>query len=400
MNVKKPAIAGGKPIRTKFLIFGAPRFFKEELKEMLDTLRSGWWGTGPKCIQFEADFQKYCQAKQAVAVNSATAAMHLGLNVLGISKGDEVITTPLTFVSTANVIIHAGAKPIFADVNIDTGNIDPKEIEKKITKKTKAIIPVHLHGRPCDMDTITKLAKKYKLFVMEDAAHATESWYKGKKIGSISDMTAFSFYVTKNVATGEGGMLTTNNKKWADEVRIRRLHGISKDAWKRYSAEGYKPYEAIYPGFKYNMMDLQASLGIHQLKRAEANLKIRNRYWLKYQAAFKKLDGVIPPADDEPNTIHARHLYAINLELDKLTITRNQFIDKLKDENIGAGVHFSALHLHQYYRRTFGYKKGGYPNAEWIGERTVSLPFYPHMSEKDINDVIEVVKKLVLYYKR
>ncbi len=367
---------------------------------MLDTLRSGWWGTGPKCIQFETDFKKYTQAKQALAVNSATAAMHLGLNVLGIGKGDEVITTPLTFVSTANVIIHVGAKPVFADVNINSGNIDPKEIEKKITKKTKAIIPVHLHGRPCDMDAITKLAKKYKLFVMEDAAHATEAWFKGKKIGSISDMTAFSFYVTKNVATGEGGMLTTNNKKWADEVRIRRLHGISKDAWKRYSAEGYHPYEAVYPGFKYNMMDIQASLGIHQLKRVEKNLKIRNKYWQIYTNAFSKIDGVIPPAPDEPEIIHARHLYAINLELNQLKINRNQFIDALKQENIGAGVHFTALHTHKYYRETFGFKKNDFPNAAWIGDRTISLPFYPHMSQKDINDVIEAVKKIALYYKR
>jgi len=381
--------------RDSFLIFGAPRFFQEELKEMLETLRSGWWGTGPKVLKFEEDFKKYTKAKHAVAVNSATAAMHLGLDILGIGPGDEVITTPLTFVSTANVILHVGAKVVFADVERATGNIDPAQIAKKITKKTKAIIPVHLHGRPCRMDEITTLANKYKLYVLEDAAHATESWYKGKKIGSISDLTAFSFYVTKNVATGEGGMLTTNNKGWADEARVRRLHGISKDAWKRYSASGFEPYEAVYPGYKYNMMDLQASLGIHQLKRAEANLKIRNRYWQKLSAAFSKLDSVIPPAPDELDIIHARHLYAINLEIDKLKISRNQFIDELKKENIGAGIHFTALHLHKYYRETFGFKKGDFPNAEWIGERTVSLPFYPHMTEKDVNDVIEAVTKIV-----
>ena len=248
MKSKKPAIKGGKPIRSNFLVFGAPRFFQEELKEMLETLRSGWWGTGPKVQQFEKNFSKFCKAKHSVAVNSATAAMHLGLDVLGIGPGDEVITTPLTFVSTANVILHCGAKVVFADVDKQTGNIDPKKIEKKITKKTKAIIPVHLHGRPCDLKAIGKLAKKNKLFVFEDAAHTTEAWYQGKKIGSISDMTAFSFYVTKNVATGEGGMLTTNNKNWADKVRVRRLHGISKDAWKRYSSTGYQPYEAVYPG--------------------------------------------------------------------------------------------------------------------------------------------------------
>ena len=400
MKSKKPAIKGGKPIRSNFLVFGAPRFFQEVLKEMLETLRSGWWGTGPKVQQFEKNFSKFCKAKHSVAVNSATAAMHLGLDVLGIGPGDEVITTPLTFVSTANVILHCGAKVVFADVDKQTGNIDPKKIEKKITKKTKAIIPVHLHGRPCDLKAIGKLAKKNKLFVFEDAAHTTEAWYQGKKIGSISDMTAFSFYVTKNVATGEGGMLTTNNKNWADKVRVRRLHGISKDAWKRYSSTGYQPYEAVYPGYKYNMIDLQASLGIHQLKRAKANLKIRDKYWQMYTKAFKEIDGVIPPADDEKDIVHARHLYAINLELEKLKINRNQFIDCLKAENIGAGVHFTALHLHKYYKETFGFKRGDYPKAEWIGERTISLPFYPHMSEKDVKDTIQAVEKIAGYYRK
>lgn len=400
MSSVKLAKKANKPVRSKFLVFGAPRFFQEELKEMLETLRSGWWGTGPKVQQFEQDFSKFTKTNHSVAVNSATAAMHLGLDVLGIGPGDEVITTPLTFVSTANVILHTGAKVVFADTDKNTGNIDPKEIEKKVTKKTKAIIPVHLHGRPCDLDEIQKIADKHKLYVFEDAAHATEGWYKGKKIGSISDMTAFSFYVTKNVATGEGGMLTTNNKDWADKVRVRRLHGISKDAWKRYSSEGYQPYEAVYPGYKYNMMDLQASLGIHQLKRAKANLKIRNKYWQMYSSAFKKIDGVLPPADDEKNIVHARHLYAINVELEKLKINRNQFVDALKAENIGAGVHFTALHLHHYYRKTFGFKKGDYPNAEWIGDRTISLPFYPHMSVKDVTDTIKAVEKIVKYYRK
>ena len=400
MSSVKLAKKANKPVRSKFLVFGAPRFFQEELKEMLETLRSGWWGTGPKVQQFEQDFSKFTKTNHSVAVNSATATMHLGLDVLGIGPGDEVITTPLTFVSTANVILHTGAKVVFADTDKNTGNIDPKEIEKKVTKKTKAIIPVHLHGRPCDLDEIQKIADKHKLYVFEDAAHATEGWYKGKKIGSISDMTAFSFYVTKNVATGEGGMLTTNNKDWADKVRVRRLHGISKDAWKRYSSEGYQPYEAVYPGYKYNMMDLQASLGIHQLKRAKANLKIRNKYWQMYSSAFKKIDGVLPPADDEKNIVHARHLYAINVELEKLKINRNQFVDALKAENIGAGVHFTALHLHHYYRKTFGFKKGDYPNAEWIGDRTISLPFYPHMSVKDVTDTIKAVEKIVKYYRK
>lgn len=387
-------------MRKKFLIFGAPRFFGEELKEVLDTLRSGWWGTGPKVVQLETEFKKYVHAKNAIAVNSATAAMHLGLDALDIGPGDEVITAPLTFVSTANVIVHVGAKPVFCDVNKATGNIDPQQIEAKITKNTKAIIPVHLHGRPCPMDQITKIAKKHKLFVMEDAAHAAEAWYHGQKIGSISAMTAFSFYVTKNIATAEGGMLTTNNDRWAKIVRIRRLHGISADAWKRYSAEGYKPYEAIYPGYKYNLTDIAASLGLPQLKRAEANLKIRQKYWQIYTKAFSQIDGIIPPAPIEPKTVHAMHLYAINLELEKLKINRNQFIDAMTKLNIGCGVHFTALHTHKYYRETYGFKPNDFPDAMWIGERTVSLPFYPHMSEKDLFDVIEAVAQTVKQYRR
>ena len=386
--------------RNKFLIFGAPRFFKDELKEVMETLRSGWWGTGPKVLQFEEEFKNYVHAKNAVAVNSATAAMHLGLDALCIGPGDEVITSPLTFVSTANVIIHCGAKPVFADVDKNTGNIDPQQIEKKITKKTKAIIPVHLHGRPCPMELVTKIAKKYKLFVMEDAAHAAEAWYHGQKIGSISDMTAFSFYATKNIATAEGGMLTTDNPKWAKIVRIRRLHGISADAWKRYSASGYHPYEAVYPGYKYNLTDIAASLGLPQLRRAEANLKIRQKYWQIYHQAFAKLDGVIPPAPIEPNTVHAMHLYAINLELEKLTINRNQFIDEMTKIKIGCGVHFTALHTHKYYRETFKLKPPDFPNAYWIGERTVSLPFYPHMSKKDLSDVVEAVTKIVKQHRK
>jgi dTDP-4-amino-4,6-dideoxygalactose transaminase len=387
-------------MRNKFLVFGAPRFFKEELKEVLETLRSGWWGTGPKCQQFEQDFGRFAHSRFAVAVNSATAAMHLGLDALGIGPGDEVITSSLTFVSTANVIIHVGAKPVFADVDKATGNIDPAEIESKITRRTKAIIPVHLHGRPCNLEAIAKIAKKHQLYVLEDAAHAAEAWYHGRKIGSISDMTAFSFYVTKNIATGEGGMLCTDNPRWAEIVKIRRLHGISADAWKRYSASGYQPYEAIYPGYKYNLTDIAASLGIHQLKRAPANLKIRQKYWQIYNRAFSRLDGVIPPAPLEPNTVHAMHLYAINLELEKLTINRNQFIDLMTQAKIGCGVHFTALHTHKYYRETFGYQPQDFPHAYWIGERTVSLPFYPHMSQKDLNDVIEAVTQIITRHKK
>src|SRR3989344_5927519 len=344
----KPAIEDGRPVRKKFLIFGRPRMFQQEIDEVVETLRSGWWCTGSKAREFEEKFSKYIGCKYAVALNSATAGLHLALDVLGVRNGDEVITTPLTFVSTVNVIVHRGAKPVFADVDPKTWNIDPREIEKKITKKTKVIIPVHLHGRPCDMRSIKALAKKYKLFVVEDAAHAIETWYQKKKIGTVSNLSVFSFYATKNLATGEGGMLTTNNKRWAEEVRIKSLHGISKDAWKRYSEAGFKPYEAIYPGYKYNMPDLVASLGVPQLKRLRANLKIRQRYWKMLSRGLGGLEGIIFPPDEQLGTVHARHLYAILVDTDKLKISRNRFIDALKLEGIGAGGHFDPVHLHKY----------------------------------------------------
>lgn len=398
--MNKPAIDGGKPIRKDFLTFGKPEIGKSEINEVLATIRSGWLGTGSKTHLFEDQFKAYTLAKHAIALNSCTAGMHLALDVLGIKDNDEIITTPLTFPSTVNVIVHHRATPVFADVNLQTGNIDPLKIEKKITKRTKAIIPVHLHGRPCEMDLILRLARKHQLFVIEDAAHAAEAIYKGKKIGSISDFTAFSFYVTKNIMTAEGGMLTTNNKHWADEARIRSLHGISKDAWKRYSSSGFRLYETLYPGYKYNMIDLLASFGIHQLKRVEKNLKIRNKYWKMYNDAFKNIEQLILPADEEKNIRHAKHLYAILMKLEKLKISREQFISALQAEGIGVGVHFTPVHLHKYYRKTYGFNLGNFPNAEFIGKRTVSLPLSPAMSEQDINDVISAMEKLTTFYKK
>lgn len=398
-NKQTPAIEGGFPVRKDFLIFGRPLLFREEIKEVLETLRSGWWGTGPKTKAFEKQFAKYSHAKYALALSSCTAATELALDVLGIGPGDEVITTPLTFVSTANVVLHRGATVKFADVDLKTWNIDPKDVEKKITKRTRAVIPVHLHGRPCDMDSISQISTRHKLFVIEDAAHAAEAWYKGRKIGSISDFTAFSFYATKNVATGEGGMLTTNNKAWFDTAAVRALHGLSADAWKRYSASGFKPYEAVYPGYKINMTDIQASLGLPQLRVIDKNLKIRTKIWNQYQKVFSTLPGIGTPAPDEQNTVHGRHLYALVLDPKQFKINRNQFVAALQKEGIGAGVHFTPVHLQEYYRKTFGYKIGDFPNAERIGLNIFSLPIYPTMSKKDIGDVIEAVIKLVTFYR-
>lgn len=399
-NTNQPAIEGGTPVRKNFLVFGKPGLFKEEIAEVLDTLRSGWWGTGPKTKLFEKMFAKYTHAKYALALSSCTAATELALDILGIGPGDEVITTPLTFVSAANVVLHRRANVKFADINPISWNIDPTKIEKAISKRTKVVIPVHLHGRPAEMDLIGKIAKTHNLSVIEDAAHAAEAWYKGKKIGSISDFTAFSFYATKNLATAEGGMLTTNNKDWFDTAAIRALHGLSADAWKRYSATGFKPYEAVYPGYKINMTDIQASLGIPQLKQIEKSLKVRNKIWNKYQKAFETIGELQTPAPDEPYIIHARHLCALVLKPEYFKIDRNHFVAALQKEGIGAGVHFIPVHLQKYYRETFGYKIGDFPNAEKIGSNIFSLPIYPTMNDQDIEDVILAVIKLVNYYKR
>ncbi|MEK7141653.1 MAG: DegT/DnrJ/EryC1/StrS family aminotransferase [Patescibacteria group bacterium] len=389
-----------KPRRKNFLIFGKPFIGKEEIAEVVDTLKSGWWGTGPKTEQFERAFAAYTEATYALGVNSATAGLHLALKALGVGPGDEVITTPLTFVSTANVILHCGATPVFADVREDTWNIDPKEIEKKITKKTKVILPVHLHGRPCDMDAIMGIARRNNLFVVEDAAHAAEAVYKRKKIGSIGDITVFSFYVTKNIATGEGGMVTSNNKKFGQTMRVMSLHGLSQDAYKRYSVRYYRHYEAVTPGFKYNLTDIASSIGIHQLARVEKNWITRKKHWETYMHALASVPELILPAAEAPNTKHARHLFAILLRLEKLRISRDDFVDQLIKMNIGSGVHFNPVHLHAYYRKTFGYTKGMFPRAEYIGGRTVSLPLGANLRERDLHDVIAAVSWLAREWKK
>ena len=381
-------------MREKPLVFGTPFIGEEEIREVSDTLRSGWLGTGPKTKHFEAEFSKYVHARHAVGLNSCTAAMHLALRVAGIGPGDEVITSTLTFPSTANVIIHCGATPVFADVYQATMNIDPEWIESVCTDRTRAIIPVHMAGRSCQMDEILDFSRSRDLLVIEDAAHAVEAWYKDRKIGNVGDMTAFSFYVTKNLTTGEGGMLTTNREDWEESIRIQSLHGISKDAWKRYASTEFQPYETLVPGYKYNMTDLQASLGLHQLARLERNLEIRDQYWKMYNEVFSGIEELIVPID-EPHGRHARHLYTILLRIDLLDIDRNQFISQLLERNIGTGVHFTALHLHQYFRETFGLKRGDFPIAEWISDRTVSLPLSARLKEEDVLDVIKAVCEVI-----
>ena len=381
--------------RKDFLVFGRPVIGKEEIAEVVQTLRSGWWGTGPKTQQFEQEFAAYSRSKYAVAVNSATAGLHLALKVLNLPSGSEVITTPMTFVSTINVILHANLSPVFADVEKDTWNIDPSEIEKKITKKTKAILPVHLHGRPADMKRILKIARAHKLYVIEDAAHAVEAMVQEQKIGSIGDMTVFSFYATKNIATGEGGMITTNNKAWARRLQILRLHGLSTDGWKRYSVKHFKLYNALEPGYKYNLTDIASSLGIHQLRRVEQNWIRRKQIWDAYNQAFSHNPLLMLPAPIPDDVRHGLHLFAFLLKTENMNMTREEFITSLLQQNIGSGVHFFPVHLHPYYRRTFHYKRGNFPHAEYIGDRTVSLPISANMTDRDVRDVIRAVKNIL-----
>ncbi len=394
MATTRLAIDGGKPVRQDFLIFGSPDIREAEIAEVEATLRSGWLGTGPRVAAFEEAFREYIGVRYAMALNSCTAGLHLSMIAVGVKPGDEVITTPMTFASTANVIVHVGAKPVFVDCDRDTLCIDPDLVEEKITSRTKAILPVHFAGRPADMTRITGIASRHGLKVVEDAAHAIEAVHRGRKIGTIGDCTAFSFYVTKNVVTGEGGMVTTDSQEIADWIKIAGLHGLSRDAWKRYSDEGFKHYEVVFAGFKYNMMDIQAALGIHQLRRVEENLKRREQIWRRYVEAFSDLPLRIPPEPPEGDR-HARHLFVILLELEQLKITRDQVMQALHAEGIGTGVHYRPIHLHPYYRERFGHKPGEFPNAEWVGERTISLPFSTKLTDQDVEDVIEAVRKVL-----
>jgi dTDP-4-amino-4,6-dideoxygalactose transaminase len=386
-------------MRKEFLIFGSPKIEQEEIDEVVDSLKSGWISTGPKVAKFEALFKDYIGTKHALALNSCTAGLHLSMIVSGLKPGDEVITTPMTFGATGNSIIHTGAKPVFVDINLPTMNIDPDKIEEKITPKTRAILPVHFAGRPCQIEIIKDIAQKHNLLLIEDAAHSIEATYHGQKIGTIGDLTVFSFYVTKNLVTGEGGMITTDNDDYAEKIQTYALHGMSKGAWKRYSDEGFKPYRIIYPGFKYNMMDIQAALGIHQLKRIEKYLKRREEVWQRYDDAFKSLPLDTPPPAEE-NTRHARHLYTILLKLEELKTDRDTIQQALYQKNIGTGIHFISLHLHPYYQDTFGYKRDDFPNAAFVSERTISLPLSARLSDEDVSDVIQAVTKVLKKYQK
>jgi perosamine synthetase len=377
-----------------FLPFHRPDVGEEEVEEVLGVLRSGWLTTGPKAKQFEQEFAAMVGAKHAIAVNSCTAALHLALEAAGLREGDEVLVPTMTFAATAEVVTYFKARPVLVDCEEDTLNVAADRLEAAITDRTKAIIPVHFAGQPCDMDSILCLARAHNLYVIEDAAHALPARYRGKMVGAIADSTCFSFYATKNITTGEGGMVTTNNDEWAARIRMMTLHGLSRDAWNRYSKEGSWYYEILCPGFKYNLTDIAAGLGLAQLKKCDRLWKAREHYATHYDEGFRDLPEIIRP--QAPSHVqHAWHLYVIQLDLDRLRISRNEFIQQLQNRGIGCSVHFIPLHLHPYYREIWGYSPNDLPVASRVFQRILSLPLYSNMTPAEIDHVITAVRNVV-----
>jgi len=387
--------SGSRTGRKKFLIFGNPLIEEPEMREVLHSLKTGWLSTGPKVKKFEQMFRKYKGSKFAIALNSCTAALHLSAIAAGIEPNDEVIVPTMTFAATVNSVVHAGARPVFVDCKKDTMNMDLDDVRRKITPRTKAIIPVHFAGRPCDMEGIMNLAKKHRLKVIEDCAHAIEAEYHGRKLGTFGDTGCFSFYVTKNITTGEGGMVITDHHEYEEKIKVLAFQGMSKDAWRRFSDKGYRHYQIVHCGYKNNMMDIQAAIGIHQLPRVQRYWKKRAAIWDRYNGAFRDL-AVFTPAPVERNTKHSYHLYTLLLDKERLAITRDRFLDELTKRKIGVGVHYIAVHLHPYYQKNYGYRRGDFPNAEYISDRTVSLPLSAKLTADDIRDVIAAVREVLL----
>jgi len=397
--MEKPAIEGGKPVREKFLPYGTQWLDENEIEEVVDSIKSSWITTGPKMRRFEEDFKTFRGSKYAIAVNSGTAALHICTSSIDIIPGDEVITTPLTFVASANCVVYRGGTPILADIKRDTYNIDPDEIRKKITSKTKAIIPVHFTGQPCDMDEINEIAEEHDLFVIEDAAHAIDAEFKGKKVGNISDLTIFSFHPVKNMTTAEGGMVTTNNDDLNEKLLMFRTHGISKDANKRFGKSGGYEYDMQYLGYRYNLSELHSALGIHQLKKLESFQKRRREIVKIYNKELQSIEGITIPYVRK-DVKHSWHLYIIQLDIENLQVSRDHIFKALREENIGVNVHYIPVHYHSYYQQKFGLKKGIVPNVEWLFPRIITIPLFPRMKDKDVYDVINALEKVLNYYKK
>jgi len=399
MIAERLALDGGEPYRPSWLPFHKPCIEEDEIAEVVETLRGGWLTTGPRAKRFEREFADYVGATYAVAVNSATAAMHLALEAIGIRPGDEVIVPAYTFTATAEVVLYFGATPVIVDVDPVNMLIDPAAVEAAITPRTKAIMPVDLAGVPCEYDALRVIARRHNLVLLADSAHAIPTRYKDEMVGTIADITAFSFYVTKPLATGEGGMLVTNNQQWAERAQLMSLHGMSRDAWKRHTSEGSWFYEVVAPGFKYNMTDVAAALGLRQLTKQERFLAERQTIVKRYQAAFSTMSELETPSVPA-HTDSAWHLYVLKLHLDRLTADRAEIIKAINAENIGTSVHFIPLHLHPAYRERYGFTPESFPVAHHEYRRVISLPIWPGMSDSDVDDVIGGVQKVVRHFRR
>lgn len=395
---EKLAVQGGTPTRQSFLPFHQPLIDAADERAVLDTLRSGWLTTGPRTKSFESELAAHAVAAHCVALNSCTAALHLALEAVGVRSGDEVVTSPITFASTANVIVHQGARPVFVDVERDTLNIDAGALDDAVTPRTKAVIPVDFAGQPCDLDAVMAVGTRHGLPVIEDAAHAIGAAYKERPIGGIADMTCFSFYATKNITSGEGGALTTNRADWAERIAVMALHGISRDAWKRYGTDGYRHWDIVAPGYKYNMFDLQAALVGSQLAKLEVFQKRRVALKAMLDAGLRDIPELEFPVE-RPWATSAHHLYPIIVRTEMLSADRDTIMNAIQAENVGIGIHFRAVHLHPYYAETFGFRRGMFPNAEYYSDRTISLPLYPRMTDVDAGDVLTAVRKILRHYR-
>ncbi len=395
MQVNSP-----RRMRSSFLPFARPNLGEEEIREVVDTLRSGWITTGPKTERFAADFLEYVGGRFAVPVSSATAGLHAALLALGVGPGDEVVTTPMTFVATLNAIVHTGAVPVLVDIDAATLQMRVEAVEASLTPRTRAIVPVHYVGQPVDLDPLLALASARGIAVLEDAAHAVGTEYRGRRIGSFPTTSVFSFHPNKNITTGEGGMIVTEDQGVFERASLLKFHGMDREAWKRFAKEGSPRYDVAVPGFKYNMMDIQAALGLAQLPRLDGFIAERTRLAARYDAAFAGVSGLILPTRVPYPARHAWHLYTPLVDVDRLAISRDRFLDELKRRNIGTGLHYTAAHEFSYYAGRFGWKPGDFPEAHFVSERIVSLPLFPGLSDADQDDAIEAVREVLQEFRR
>ncbi len=378
-----------------FLPYARPWISEEAIRDVVTCLKSGWITTGPKVAQFEEALSAYCRSPIALTVTSATAGLFLALRALDLKEGDEVITTPMTFVCTANVIVQAGGNPVFVDIEEGTYNMDVSKLEAAITPRTRAIVPVHFDGLPVDLDPLYELAKKHRLVVIEDAAHAIGTTYKGRKIGSFGDIQVFSFHPNKNMTSGEGGCITLRDETLAKRIKVDRFHGIDRDAFNRFAKGGSQHYDVIMPGFKFNMMDLQAAIGIHQLKALDTFIERRRTLAERYKILLEDIKGINLPQVPSYDHEHAWHQFAVTINLEEAGMDRDRFMEELKEHNVGTGLQFLPVHLFTFYKETYGTKPGDFPIAEKVGRNIVSLPLFPAMTDEDQNRVVKAIRKVL-----